>query len=78
MYLHTWSALIGAVVTAALLIIFNRLYVSFFGGKEVRRLRKENRELKRAVAEKDKYIRKSLEELENNFRRRKNTENADE
>ncbi|KPK90674.1 hypothetical protein AMJ80_08100 [bacterium SM23_31] len=68
MQIDTVSAVIGAVVASALWIIFNRLYYSIFGGKEVRRLKKENREMKKALDEKDKYIRKSLEELKNEAR----------
>jgi len=64
MYIHFWSALFGAVITAALFIVVNQIYYKIFGGKELRKLRKENRELKRALNEKDKYIRKSLEELD--------------
>ena len=70
MIIHTWSAVIGAVVASALWIIFSRLYYSIFGGKEMRRLKKENREMKKTLDEKDKYIRKSLEELKNETRTR--------
>jgi len=70
MIIHTWSAVIGAVIASALWIIFNRLYYTIFGGKEMRRLKKERREMKKALEEKDKYIRKSLEELKNEARTR--------
>ncbi|GAF76101.1 unnamed protein product [marine sediment metagenome] len=70
MTIETWSVVIGAVIASALWIIFSRLYYSLFGGKEMRRLKKENREMKKALDEKDKYIRKSLEELKNEARTR--------
>ena len=70
MIIHTWSAVIGAGVASAVWIIFSRLYYSIFGGKEMRRLKKENREMKKTLDEKDKYIRKSLEELKNETRTR--------
>jgi len=65
MQIDTLDVVIGAVIASALWIIFSRLYYGIFGGKEMRRLKKENREMKKALDEKDKYIRKSLEELKN-------------
>lgn len=70
MQIDTLDVVIGAVIASALWIIFSRLYYSIFGGKEMRRLKKENREMKKALDEKDKYIRKSLEELKNEARTR--------
>ncbi len=72
MYIHFWSALFGAVVAAALFIIINQVYYRIFGGKELRKLKRENRELKKTVSEKDKYIRKSLEELDKELNNRQN------
>jgi len=70
MYIHTWSALIGGVITAALFIIIYQVYNKFFGGRGLRKLKRKNRELKRALSDKDKYIRKSLEELDREHRNR--------
>ena len=63
-----WSALFGAVAAGVLYYVFNKFYFGFFGGKELRKLRKETKELRRALSDKDKYIRKSLEELDRESR----------
>lgn len=68
MYIDFWSTLFGAVFTAALILLVNQFYTKVFGGKELRKLRKENRELRSTLNEKDKYIRKSLEELDREVR----------
>ncbi len=64
MYIDFWSMLFGAAAACVLFYFFNKIYFGLFGGKELRKLRKENREMKKALVEKDKYIRKSLEELD--------------
>ncbi|MFC1557412.1 hypothetical protein ACFL5L_05455 [candidate division KSB1 bacterium] len=71
MVIHPWSALFGAVIAAALFIIFNKLYYGLFGGKELRKLKKENKALQQTINDKEKYIRKSLEALEEESRAQK-------
>ncbi|MFC1554956.1 hypothetical protein ACFL7D_09995 [candidate division KSB1 bacterium] len=57
------STAFGCIITLAVMIIFNRFYYGLFGGKEMRKLRRENRDMKKSLDEKDKYIKKSLDEL---------------
>jgi len=54
----------GAVLTLAVVLVAERVYGRFFGNKELRRLRRENKRLQGIVRKKDELIKKSLKEME--------------
>lgn len=54
----------GVVLTLAVVLVAERVYGRFFGNRELRRLRRENKRLQGVVRKKDELIRKSLREME--------------
>lgn len=57
------SFLFGLVIGLALMLVLGQAYAFLFGSRRLRELSGEVSNLRRAVAEKDRYIRKSLEAL---------------
>lgn len=58
------SFFFGVVLTLALVLVAERVYGRFFGNKELRRLRRENKRLQGIVRKKDELIKKSLKDME--------------
>lgn len=58
------SFFFGVVLTLAVTLVAERVYGRFFGNKELRKLRQENKRLQGIVRKKDELIRKSLKDLE--------------
>jgi hypothetical protein len=58
------SFFFGMVLTLAVVLVAERVYGRFFGNRELRRLRRENKRLRGVVRKKDELIKKSLREME--------------
>jgi len=58
------SFFFGVVLTLALVLVAERVYGRFFGNKELRKLRRENKRLQGIVRKKDELIKKSLKDME--------------
>jgi len=57
------SFLIGLIVGLAIMLLLGQSYHLFFGRKRTRELAREVDRLEKVIAQKDRYIRKSLDAL---------------
>jgi len=58
------SFFFGVVLTLAVILVAERVYGRFFGNKELRKLRRENKRLQGIIRKKDELIKKSLKDME--------------
>ena len=57
------SFVFGLIIGLALMLLVGQSYHFFFGGKRARELAREVDRLRKAIEQKDRYIRKSLDAL---------------